>query len=655
MDEPPLGATTQEWRSTPSEFGPYQLRRLLGRGGFGEVYEAFDTEKNRTVALKLLPPSYSADPIFRKRLFREASTAGRLNEPHIVPIHNYGEIEGLLFIDMRLIPGPDLRSVLNEHGPLEPTRAVSIVGQIASALDAAHAERIIHRDVKPANILLTPDDFACLVDFGLANAATDAKLTSAGTTIGTFAYMAPERFTDEEADHRSDIYALACVLYECLTGASPYQSSDRAALIAAHLTTPIPRPSENPGVPAGFDEVVARGMAKKPSDRYSTAGELAADARRVLASTPHGGGPTPVTGATAAESQASVTSTPKRRPWRLSRIALLATATVVLLMATTVAIGWLSNHTSNPAATAPPKSPAAPASIARIAATIPVGRRPEAVAVDPKGHTAYTANYEDGTVSVIDTVKRANIATLQVGNGPVSMAVDPTSHTACTANNRDDTVSLIDTTSGAVTAAVKVGTNPWGVGIDPGAHAAYVANMWDYSVSVINLDNHTVTATIPVGKNPYGVAVDPAIHTAYIANSSDGTLTAIDTRNHNVTATIPVGNDPRGVAVDPGTHTLYVTNEAEGTASVINPQTQRVIDTIHIGNSPYGVAVDPKTHTFYTANHDNAVSAIDTKNFTVSALRIGKNTFAIDVDPITHTVYTANQDNTVSVIEPGQP
>ncbi|WP_459972617.1 protein kinase domain-containing protein [Mycobacterium sp. MUNTM1] len=651
MDEPPLGATTQEWRRTPSEFGPYQLKRLLGRGGFGEVYEAFDTDKNRTVALKLLPPSYSADPSFRKRLFREASTAGRLNEPHIVPIHNYGEIEGLLFIDMRLIPGPDLRSVLNEHGPLKPARAVSIVGQIASALDAAHAERIIHRDVKPANILLTPDDFACLVDFGLANAATDAKLTSAGTTIGTFAYMAPERFTDEEADHRSDIYALACVLYECLTGASPYQSSDRAALIAAHLTTPVPRPSQNPGVPAGFDEVIARGMAKKPGDRYSKAGELAAGARRVLASAPRDAS---IMGATAAEIQATATTTANPPTHRQRRIVLLATAAVVILAATAVPL-WLSNHTSNPAATIPPKNPAVPASIARIAATIPVGKRPEAVAVDPKGHTAYTANYEDGTVSVIDTVKRTNIATLQVGNGPVSMAVDPASHTACTANNRDDTVSLIDTTSGAVTAAVKVGTNPWGVGIDPVAHAAYVANMWDYSVSVINLDSHTVTATIPVGKNPYGVAVDPAAHTAYIANSSDGTLSAIDTRNHNVTATIPVGNDPRGVAVDPVTHTLYVTNEAEGTASVINPETQQVIDKIHIGNSPYGVAVDPNIHTFYTANHDNAVSAIDTKTFTVSAIRIGKNTFAVDVDPTTHIVYTANHDNTVSVIEPGQP
>lgn len=186
VDGPLLGGTTAEWRSG-SRFGPYLLNSLLGSGGFGEVYEAFDTKKNRTVALKLLPPAYSANPNFRQRLFREASTAGRLNEPHVVPIHDYGQIDGQLFIDMRLIAGSDLRAVLSEVGPLEMSRAVSITAQIASALDAAHAEQIVHRDVKPANILLTQEDFACLVDFGLAN---DANLTTAGTALGTFGHMA---------------------------------------------------------------------------------------------------------------------------------------------------------------------------------------------------------------------------------------------------------------------------------------------------------------------------------------------------------------------------------------------------------------------------------------------------------------------------------
>ena len=283
MEEPPVGDTTAEWRAE-SRFGPYLLKQLLGRGGFGEVYEAVDTTKNRIVALKLLPPSISANPVFRQRLFREASTAGRLHEPHVVPIHDFGEIEGQLYIDMRLVRGSDLHTVLAESGLMEPARAVSIVGQIAAALDAAHAEQVVHRDVKPANILLTAEDFACLVDFGLANAATDAKITTEGATMGTFAYMAPERFADEQVGPSADVYALACVLYECLTGASPYQVSQPSALIAAHLTAPIPRPSrQRPELPAGFDEVIARGMAKSPDDRYASAGELAAAAAEVLA------------------------------------------------------------------------------------------------------------------------------------------------------------------------------------------------------------------------------------------------------------------------------------------------------------------------------------------------------------------------------------
>lgn len=284
VPESMVGGSAAGWPGRAgSRFGHYLLRRLLGRGGFGEVYEAEDTVMDRVVALKLMAPAYSGNSVFRQRLYREARTAGRLHEPHVVPIHHCGEIDGQLFIDMRLIEGTDLQAVLAADGPLEPARAVAIVRQIASALDAAHGAQVIHRDIKPANILLTGEDFACLVDFGLANAATDAKLTSSGTTIGTFAYMAPERLGNTEVDHRADVYALTCVLYECLTGFPPYASGDLPALITAHLSAPIPRPSEaRPQVPAGFDDVIARGMAKNPQDRYDSAGELARAAHHAL-------------------------------------------------------------------------------------------------------------------------------------------------------------------------------------------------------------------------------------------------------------------------------------------------------------------------------------------------------------------------------------
>lgn len=651
MDETPLDGTTAEWR-TGAQFGHYVLKHQLGSGGFGAVYEAVDTKKHRTVALKLLPRSYSANPDFRSRLFREASTAGRLNEPHVVPVHDYGEVDGQLFIDMRLISGRDLRSVLSERGSLGPERAVSIVGQIASALDAAHAESIVHRDVKPANILLTPEDFACLVDFGLANAATDAKLTSVGVAVGTFAYMAPERFGGVEIDRRADIYSLACVLYECLTGVAPYQATDVAALVAAHLATPVPHPSSGSSdVPAVFDEIIARGMAKEPGDRYASAGELAEAARQGLASAtgqPSGslaaGRDSPRAGRSS-----STASGRARRPMRRR---VVMSAVPVLAVAATVAVAsWMGQGQDSPIAAAPtPEKPA----IARIVASIPVGKRPEALAVDPDSHTVWTANYGDGTVSVIDTEHRAVVATIRVGNGAVGVAVDPHSHTAYVSNHRDDTVSVIDTARRVVVATVDVGTNPWGVAVDSYSGAAYVANMWDYSVSVIDPVSHRVVATIPVGKNPYGVAVDPTTHTAYVANSSDSTLSAIDTQSRAVTATIPVGNDPRGVAVDVRAHIAWITNEAEGMVSVLDLDNLHVVATIHTGNSPYGVTVDPDARTVYTGNHDTAVSVIDTDTQAVrGTIRLGKSTFALDVDPTTHIVYTANDDNTVSVIEPG--
>jgi predicted Ser/Thr protein kinase len=266
-----------------SQFGPYYLRRLLGRGGMGEVYEAFDTVKERVVALKLLSAAYGQDPVFRMRMQREARNAGRLQEPHVVPIHDYGEIDGQLFLDMRLVEGAHLGVLLERFGPMPPARAVTVVSQLASALDAAHDAGVTHRDIKPENILVAPDDFVYLLDFGIATAATDVRMTQMGSAVGTWRYMAPERFSDAEVSSRADVYSLACVLFECLTGHPPYRATSACALISAHAMAPIPRASVlQPGIPQAFDAVIARGMAKRPEDRYASAGQLALAARQSL-------------------------------------------------------------------------------------------------------------------------------------------------------------------------------------------------------------------------------------------------------------------------------------------------------------------------------------------------------------------------------------
>jgi predicted Ser/Thr protein kinase len=263
-------------------FGRYQLIELLGRGGMGEVWRAHDTEIDRVVAIKMLLPHYAKDPDFEKRFLREARAAGRLDDPHIVPIYDVGEIDGRLYVTMRLINGTDLQALL-DAGPLEPSRAVHIIEQIASALHSAHQAGLVHRDVKPSNILLTDNDFAYLIDFGIARGATDTALTSANTTIGTWAYMAPERFSTGESKPSADIYALACVLYQCLTGQPPYPGDTLEQVAVGHMVAPPPHPSEDRDtIPTAMDHVIVTGLAKQPTDRYPTTTELAAAARHAL-------------------------------------------------------------------------------------------------------------------------------------------------------------------------------------------------------------------------------------------------------------------------------------------------------------------------------------------------------------------------------------
>ncbi|MGY1726693.1 serine/threonine-protein kinase [Geodermatophilus sp. SYSU D01062] len=281
-------------------FGPYRVLGVLGRGGMGQVLRAHDGEHERDVALKVLHPQWAADESYRERFRREARIAARLNEPHVVPIHRYGEVDGQLFLDMRLVEGEDLASLLRRAGRLSPARAVDVVGQVARALDAAHAGGLVHRDVKPSNVLLVAradggdlaasapgEDFCYLADFGIARTSADATgpaLTGTGMAVGSTEYMAPERFGSGPLDARADVYSLACVLFEALTGRRLFAGDDPVALMAAHVHEPPPPPSSlAPGVPPALDAVVLRGLAKDRDRRWPTAGAMAAAARAALA------------------------------------------------------------------------------------------------------------------------------------------------------------------------------------------------------------------------------------------------------------------------------------------------------------------------------------------------------------------------------------
>ncbi|WP_107654367.1 serine/threonine-protein kinase [Nocardia suismassiliense] len=259
-------------------FGHYRLDRLLGSGGTGQVWLAHDSSADRVVALKVLSASVAADPKYRQRFTREARLAAQVRGPHLAAIHSFGELDGQLYLDMEYIEGTDLATVLRCEGPMAPARAVRIVVQVAEALDAAHRAGMVHRDVKPSNIMLDAAGVAHLIDFGTAYRVDQPAITTSSNVVGTLAYMAPERFSGA-GDARSDQYSLACVLYECLTARRPFGNADAAQSLMAHLMTDPPLAADfNHAVPAGLDAVIARGMAKVPEQRCASAGELASAA-----------------------------------------------------------------------------------------------------------------------------------------------------------------------------------------------------------------------------------------------------------------------------------------------------------------------------------------------------------------------------------------
>ena len=271
-----------------TELAGFRIESVIGRGGMGVVYGAEQLRYGRKVALKVLAPELSHDRQFRERFEQEWRTAARIEHPSIVPIYEAGEAEDGLYIAMRYIDGTDLRALLGRTGRLPVGRALDILAQVAEALDTVHTHGLVHRDVKPANILVASGEgyeHAYLGDFGVAKQVrTESGLTQTGAFIGTVDYAAPEQLEGKAVDARADIYALGCVLYQCLTGLRPFEKGSDAATISAHLFEPPPSAhAKRPDLPAELDDVIARALAKPPTDRYPSCRELVRAARDVLA------------------------------------------------------------------------------------------------------------------------------------------------------------------------------------------------------------------------------------------------------------------------------------------------------------------------------------------------------------------------------------
>ncbi|MET9970375.1 serine/threonine-protein kinase [Streptomyces sp. NPDC006356] len=277
----------------------YRIEREIGRGGMAVVYRAKDLRLDRTVALKLLAPELARNDTFRRRFTHESRAAAAIDHPHIVPVFEAGETDGVLYIAMRYVSGSDLRHMLDSQGPLTPATALRIAAQVASALDAAHENGLVHRDVKPGNILVargTDSDHpehAYLTDFGLTKKSLSLTgFTTVGQFVGTLDYVAPEQISGKPVDARCDVYGFACVVYECLTGHPPFRRDEDMALLWAHqYDDPPPLTEARPDLAPAVDTVFAAALAKSPDDRHDSCLAFVADLRAAVTGGPAGGRP----------------------------------------------------------------------------------------------------------------------------------------------------------------------------------------------------------------------------------------------------------------------------------------------------------------------------------------------------------------------------
>jgi tRNA A-37 threonylcarbamoyl transferase component Bud32 len=600
-----------------SDLAGYRPESVLGRGGMGVVYLAEDLRLKRRVALKLVAPELATDARFRERFLREAELAASLDHSHVVPVYAAGELEGQLWLAMRYVEGEDLGTLLAREGPLEPARALDLLGQVGEALDAAHEHGLVHRDVKPANVLVTEEggaEHCYLADFGLARSDAHEHATAAGTHLsGTVDYTAPEQIAAEPADRRADLYSLGCVLYECLAGQPPFRRERPASTLYAHIEESPPSLHQyRPELPQAIDEVIAKALAKSPQDRYDTCAQLCEDACDALG---------------------------LEAPRFSRRTLLLAGGGAAIAIAAAAAVPAALLTRGHPAAAAKPILPLAGDSVvridpatSRITKAIPVSSAKGAL-VYGEG-SVWLAEPERRLVSRIDPrtsqiveeieIPETSDATLLAARegalwldyvvlpGGGLWKYDLRKHRSTLIETGDVTVDGFTTTPGAV----------WTV-----CHTS--ARYFDRVVSpVLRIDAKTgaIEATIELeGQGKLITATDDSVWFAGSRNEAltsgrSGRIWRGDIATNNVIETIDL--DVKIVDIAAGEDAVWIVGLEDDLVRRIDPATNAVSKEFRVGRIPEALGVGAGA-VWVTSSRDGTVTRFDTATSNIKTIDVG--------------------------------
>jgi YVTN family beta-propeller protein len=574
----------------------YRIEGLAGEGGMGRVYRATQIGLNRKVAVKLIAPELATEPDFRARFTRESRLTASIEHPNVIPVYEAGEADGRLFIAMRWVEGTDLRSVIITEGRLEPERAVAITEQVAAALDAAHMGGLVHRDVKPANVMLTTthgQEHVYLTDFGLTKrAGSETGLTRTGAFVGTPDYMPPEQIKGERPDARTDVYALGCLLFHALTGRAPYDRDTEVAKMYAQLHDPPPSTTEAaPGTPPGLDAVIARALAKDADERYPSAGDLGRAARAAL------------TGRDPSQPERSLATglaAPGATELSPAAKAEAAEAEADAAARMTAAPPAPSETAVTPAPPpAPPSAqpPASPPPVATPPAGAPEPRAPRRSGVFPILLTAALI------VGVTVTLAAAGVFDSGGDGGGGGQSFSDQAD-----GNGNDNGGGQQTQSAApkvLARAIPAGDGPDGIAVD--GNRVWVSNSRGNSLVRIDTDtDEPLGEPIPVGTNPDEVEARDGV--VWVANTDDATVTRLEESDPGASKEFAVGQGPEGLSL--GKSSLWVANGDSDSVTRIDLISGTPQPPIQVGKKPIGILAG-KNFVWVTNSFGNSVTRLD--------------------------------------------